>query len=76
MKMIGNSYSNISIDSVVTMTGLSREACLQVFRDRKWTISEDNLHVNPTPPVVPAPLHTSSEDQLFKLTEFVTFLEN
>lgn len=58
------------------MTGLSREAVLQVCRDRKWVINEDGLTVDPTPPVQPAPLHTSSEDQLFKLTEFVSFLEN
>lgn len=58
------------------MTGLSKEACLQVLRERKWVLTEDNLAVDPTPPIVPAPLHTSSEDQLFKLTEFVTFLEN
>lgn len=74
--LIGRSYSNISLDTVVAMTGLSREAVLQVCRDRKWVLNEDGVMVNPVLPVQPAPLHTSSEDQLFKLTEFVSFLEN
>ncbi|XP_013188845.1 COP9 signalosome complex subunit 8 [Amyelois transitella] len=74
--LIGQSYSSISIDTVIAMTGLSKEAVLQACRDRKWELAEDGVTVNPTPPTQPAPLHTSSEDQLFKLTEFVSFLEN
>lgn len=74
--LIGRSYSSISVDTVVSMTGLSKEAVMHACRDRKWTVTEDGVTVNPTPPTQPAPLHTSSEDQLFKLTEFVSFLEN
>ncbi|XP_034829023.1 COP9 signalosome complex subunit 8 [Maniola hyperantus] len=74
--LIGRSYSSISLDTVVLMTGLSREAVLQICRERKWEIQGDGITINPTPPIQPAPLHTSSEDQLFKLTEFVSFLEN
>lgn len=74
--LIGRSYSSISLDTVVLMTGLSREAVLQICRERKWEIHTDGITINPSPPVQPAPLHTSSEDQLFKLTEFVSFLEN
>lgn len=74
--LIGRSYSSISIDTVVSMTGLSKDAVLHVCRDRKWMLNEDGVTVSPTPPTQPAPLHTSSEDQLFKLTEFVSFLEN
>lgn len=58
------------------MTGLTRDAVLCTCRDLKWTVNEDGVTINPSPPTQPAPLHTSSEDQLFKLTEFVTFLEN
>ncbi|XP_073941858.1 COP9 signalosome subunit 8 [Choristoneura fumiferana] len=74
--LIGRSYSSISLDTVVSMTGLSRDTVLRACADRKWVLSEDGATVNPTPPTQPAPLHTSSEDQLFKLTEFVSFLEN
>ncbi|KAM3964633.1 COP9 signalosome subunit 8 isoform 1-T1 [Aphomia sociella] len=74
--LIGRSYGSISIDTVVAMTGLSKEAVIQISRDRKWTLDQDNVTVHPTPPTQPATLHTSSEDQLFKLTEFVSFLEN
>lgn len=74
--LIGRSYSSISLDTVVSMTGLSRDTVLRTCADRKWVLSEDGATVNPTPPTQPAPLHTSSEDQLFKLTEFVSFLEN
>ncbi|XP_053606244.1 COP9 signalosome complex subunit 8 [Plodia interpunctella] len=74
--LIGQSYSSISIDTVILMTGLTKEAVLHACRDRKWVVGDDGFTVNPTPPMQPAPLHTSSEDQLFKLTEFVSFLEN
>ncbi|CAH2104561.1 unnamed protein product [Euphydryas editha] len=74
--LIGRSYSSISLDTIVLMTGLSREAILQICRERKWDIQGDGVTISPTPPSQPAPLHTSSEDQLFKLTEFVSFLEN
>ncbi|XP_022124509.1 COP9 signalosome complex subunit 8 [Pieris rapae] len=74
--LIGKSYSSIAIDTVVSTTWLSKEAVLQICRDRKWELNEDGVTVNPAPPVQPAPLHTSSEDQLFKLTDFVSFLEN
>ncbi|XP_068621468.1 COP9 signalosome complex subunit 8 [Battus philenor] len=74
--LIGRSYSTISLDTVVSMTGLTNEAVIQICNDRKWELSEDGVTIKPLPPVQPAPLHTSSEDQLFKLTEFVSFLEN
>ncbi|KAL4708066.1 hypothetical protein ACJJTC_009845 [Scirpophaga incertulas] len=74
--LIGRSYSSISLDTIVAMTGLTREAVIHDCHDRKWIIKEDGVTVNPVPPTLPAPLHTSSEDQLFKLTDFVSFLEN
>lgn len=74
--LIGRSYSSISLETVVSMTGLSNEAVIQICQERKWEICDDGVTVKPVPPVQPAPLHTSSEDQLFKLTEFVSFLEN
>lgn len=76
LHLIGRSYSSVSIDTVVSMTGLSRDAVLHMCQDRKWQLHEDGVTINPVPPTQPAPLHTSSEDQLFKLTDFVTFLEN
>lgn len=74
--LIGRSYSSISLDAVMSLTGLSKDAVLHVCRDKKWTFNEDGVTVSPTPPIQPTPLHTSSEDQLFKLTDFVAFLEN
>ncbi|XP_049868820.1 COP9 signalosome complex subunit 8 [Pectinophora gossypiella] len=76
LNLIGRSYSTVSIDTVVSMTGLSRDAVLHMCQDRKWDLDEDGTTIKPIPPTQPAPLHTSSEDQLFKLTEFVSFLEN
>ncbi|KAJ2953679.1 hypothetical protein O0L34_g1296 [Tuta absoluta] len=76
LNLIGRSYSSISIDTVVSMTGLGRDAVLHTCRDKKWELDEDGITIKPVPPTQPAPLHTSSEDQLFKLTEFVSFLEN
>ncbi|XP_050670237.1 COP9 signalosome complex subunit 8 [Leptidea sinapis] len=76
LNLIGKSYSSISIESVLAVTGLSKEAVLQICRERKWELDDDGVTVRPVPPVQPTPLHTSSEDQLFKLTDFVTFLES
>lgn len=74
--LIGRSYSSISFDTVATMSGLTRDGVVNACRDLKWTINEDDGTIKPTAPIQPAPLHTSSEDQLFKLTDFVSFLEN
>ncbi|GBP49017.1 COP9 signalosome complex subunit 8 [Eumeta japonica] len=74
--LIGRSYSTISLDTVMNMTGLNKDAAERACRDRKWEISEDGTTVLPVLPTQATSLHTSSEDQLFKLTEFVSFLEN
>lgn len=74
--LIGRSYTTISLETVALMTGLTSDAVLHACRDRKWELDTDGVTVAPKPPIRPAPLHTSSEDQLFKLTEFVSFLEN
>ncbi|CAG9098983.1 hypothetical protein JYU34_002500 [Plutella xylostella] len=74
--LIGSSYSSISLEAVASMSGLSKDAVLHACRDLKWELDADGVTVAPKPPTTPQPLHTSSEDQLFKLTEFVSFLEN
>lgn len=76
LNLIGQSYSTVSMDTVITMTGLSKDAVISTCQDRKWQVSSDGTMITPVRPTQPAPLHTSSEDQLFKLTDFVSFLEN
>lgn len=74
--LIGQAYSSVSVDTVSSMTGLALELVLELCKERGWAVQDGGKMVIPTkPPPPPAPI-TSSEDQLYKLTEFVTFLEN
>lgn len=60
---------------MMSMTGLSNERVVQVCQNRGWEIQDGGKMVIPHKPPTPISTQTSSEDQLYKLTEFVSFLE-
>lgn len=74
--LITQAYSSIHIDTVAAMTGLTPEQTKEACVEKEWSIEPDTLMVHPKAPPKPPPCHTSSEDQLNKLTNFVSFLEN
>lgn len=58
------------------MTGLSPEIAAKGCAERGWHLEADTRMVHPIRPVQEETCNTSSEDQLYKLTNFVSFLEN
>lgn len=74
--LITQAYSSIAIDTVAAMTGLTADQTVAACQEKGWTIESDTRMVHPKVPAPPNTCHTSSEDQLNKLTNFVSFLEN
>lgn len=74
--LISQAYSSITLEMVAAMTGLSVEAAGTACVEHGWTIEADTHMVHPVRPSPQPSGDTSSEDQLYKLTDFVSFLEN
>lgn len=74
--LISQAYSSITLETVSAMTGLPIDVCAPACAERGWRVEADTRMVHPVRPA-PEPLtQPSSEDQLYKLTDFVSFLEN
>ncbi|XP_072393605.1 COP9 signalosome complex subunit 8 isoform X1 [Diabrotica undecimpunctata] len=74
--LISQAYSSITLDTVSAMTGLPLEVCVPACEERGWKYDAESKIVHPVRKVVEYVGQTSSEDQLSKLTDFVSFLEN
>lgn len=58
------------------MTGLKADVAGSACLEKGWQMEPDTRIVHPVRPPPEATGHISSEDQLYKLTDFVSFLEN
>lgn len=77
--LVGNAYTSIYESKLMELTALSQEQLRQACAALDWQLEQDSQLqslVIPKRKVNEPPLSTQSEDQLFKLTEFVSFLEN
>ncbi|CAG9814068.1 unnamed protein product [Phaedon cochleariae] len=74
--LISQAYSSITLDTVSAMTGLSPDICIPACTERGWKFEPDTKMVHPVRQNIEHIGQTSSEDQLYKLTDFVSFLEN
>ncbi|KAJ8926745.1 hypothetical protein NQ314_020862 [Rhamnusium bicolor] len=74
--LISQAYSSITLDTVSAMTGLSPDICVPACAERGWKVEPDSCMVHPIRQIIEPVGQTSSEDQLYKLTDFVSFLEN
>lgn len=74
--LISQAYSSISLDTLAQMTGLTPDVASAACLERGWLIEPDTRMVHPVRPAPEETGHISSEDQLYKLTDFVSFLEN
>lgn len=71
-KLVCLAYTSLSINTAAGLMGCSPEDVIAQHKD--WIV--DNQMIMPVRPP-PSPVQvTSSEEQLSKLTEFVSFLEN
>jgi len=74
--LISQAYSSITLDAVLDMTGLSPDVCVQACIEKGWRVEPDTRMVYPVRQAPEPITQPSSEDQLYKLTDFVSFLEN
>ncbi|XP_044751292.1 COP9 signalosome complex subunit 8 [Coccinella septempunctata] len=74
--LISQAYSSISLDTVCAMTGLAPDICSKACIEKEWKYEADTKIVHPVKTKIESIGTTSSEDQLYKLTDFVSFLEN
>ncbi|XP_044020420.1 COP9 signalosome complex subunit 8 [Aphidius gifuensis] len=75
MSLISEAYSSVNLTVLASMTGLSLDESRQIVLDHGWTI--DDTTVLPCKVDKDLPSRDAlTEDQLNKLTQFVSFLEN
>lgn len=58
------------------MTGFSADVCIPACSEKGWKYEADTKMVHPVRQVIEHKGQPSNEDQLYKLTDFVSFLEN
>lgn len=78
MTLISKAYSSLGLTVLASMTGLALEEAQQAAMERGWSI--DGTMVQPVKIDKEQSTFTNeiclTEDQLKKLTQFVSFLEN
>ncbi|XP_018322475.1 COP9 signalosome complex subunit 8 [Agrilus planipennis] len=74
--LITRAYSSISLDAVAHMTGLTSDVANKACSEKGWQIEADTNIVHPVRSSTVIIGQNSSEDQLYRLTDFVSFLEN
>ncbi|XP_072757507.1 COP9 signalosome complex subunit 8 [Anoplolepis gracilipes] len=79
MRLISKAYSSLNLTTMATMSGLSLDEARQAATDRGWSV--DGTIVQPCKHIDEEQYSQSdktclTEEQLEKLTQFVSFLEN
>ncbi|XP_063241833.1 COP9 signalosome complex subunit 8 [Bacillus rossius redtenbacheri] len=74
--LVSHAYSSIGVDSLGAMLGLPAEEAARVAVEKGWQVDRASRTVMPARPPPPADDAMCNEDQLYKLTDFVSFLEN
>lgn len=74
--LISQAYSSITLDTLLLMTGLTPELCVQACLEQGWRVEPERKIVYPVRQPPKPVMQPNSEDQLYKLTDFVCFLEN
>ncbi|XP_012285628.1 COP9 signalosome complex subunit 8 [Orussus abietinus] len=76
LSLIAEAYSSLSLFCVVRMTGLSMEEARHTITERGWTIDGNTVQPCKADKEQSFSQASLTEDQLNKLTQFVSFLEN
>lgn len=74
--MISKAYSSITLDDVAAMTGLSQEVAGNACIEKGWLIEADTRIVRPVRENTQPSTQICTEDQVHRLTNFVSYLEN
>ena len=77
MQLVSEAYSSLDISVLSGMMGLSVEQTQQAAIDKGWTIDGSMVQPRKVDREQSTPAQEAlTEDQLNKLTQFVSFLEN
>ncbi|PSN31295.1 hypothetical protein C0J52_25545 [Blattella germanica] len=74
--LVSHAYSSIGMDDLAAFVGMPCDQAVKAASDQGWVVDAPCRMVRPCRPPVSQNQGASSEDQLYKLTEFVSFLEN
>ncbi|XP_012257380.1 COP9 signalosome complex subunit 8 [Athalia rosae] len=74
--LISEAYSSLTLTTLATMTGLSVSDAQSAAVEKGWIIDGDMVEPKRIDKEQSMPHTNLTEDQLYKLTQFVSFLEN
>jgi len=74
LKLIATAYTSVRPEDVSVLLGVEVPQVEEIIINKGWTVSEGLII--PVEPISEEALISPSEDQIGKLTEFVSFLEN
>lgn len=74
--LVASAYSSITLSDLAAMAGITDREAEIISNERGWIIDAETEMVHPTRPPPSSQITTSSEGQLNKLTDYVSFLEN
>ncbi|XP_043466812.1 COP9 signalosome complex subunit 8 [Leptopilina heterotoma] len=77
MVLVSEAYSSLDVEILAGMTGLSGEQTQNLALERGWTVDGTMIQPRKLDREQSTPAQeTLTEEQLYKLTQFVSFLEN
>lgn len=75
MRLISEAYSFLGLEDVGKLLGLGQEQLLEKLNSLGWEVDLPSQMVLPKSLPKDKPTHVSSEKQLERLTQYVSFLE-
>ena len=76
LKLVGDAYSSIKIPQLSVMLGVTEEEVVGVAGREGWTVDTEKGVVLPQRSRDERSLATNTEDQLERIINFVSYLEN
>ncbi|XP_013783300.2 COP9 signalosome complex subunit 8-like, partial [Limulus polyphemus] len=76
VQLVAKAYSSIGVDDTASFLGMSSNQVIKGVSSYGWSVDSSSKMILPKRPDSPKEQPTSSEEQLAKLTDFVSFLEN
>lgn len=77
MVLVSEAYSSLDVEVLAGMTGLSGEQTQRAALERGWSIDGSMIQPRKLDREQNTPTQEAlTEEQLYKLTQFVSFLEN
>lgn len=74
--LISKAYSSITLEAIAAMTGLTTEIAGNACVEKGWFIEADTRIVRPVRENIQPSTQICTEDQVHRLTNFVSYLEN